>query len=602
MKKKAESGKQSFFTKLCLASEKTARVSLVLAGAIVLGIIGTVSAVAIRNNSNVELPSENVELNAAQEYLDKVAFADGESDATSESEETQIQVNAVESSEETKETKRGGLTGENIVDVKDLKSLSDEDLLKAVKQGKVKVIAKKDIKQDQSQNVNVTHKGSIAEAPKATNTPTPKPTTPPAVAITVTPKPTPTMAPIKVVNYQLGIDISEFQGTIDWKKVKADGIEFAFIRCGGRGYSKGGLYEDKKFAQNVKNAKAAGVKVGAYFFSQAITVEEAIEEASLTLAMVNGYGMDLPVVMDWETGSGYRTQVLKGQDFANVLDAYCTMIAQNGYTPCVYLCSDDINNRLGKYSGQILGKYKLWYAYPYSCYWKSSSSYKSNYYQTGDTIPPRSYAYEYWQYSWHGKVSGISTEVDLNIRILGNTTLKAPEINITNKAPVTSVGRDFNPMDGVTGKTSQGVSTTKDLTYALTNASGQAVSLDQAKQTIGKYLITYTFKDPFRGTITDTAVWEVTAATATDTPTPVPESSETSDPSSGATDTPTPVPESGATDTPTPTPEGSVDTPTPTPTSTPTPTPVPQPSETNGGGNSGSDSNGGGDNTDSGNT
>ena len=103
MKKKADSGNQGFFAKLCLASEKTARVSLVLAGAIVLGILGTVSAVAIRNNSNVELLSENVELNAAQEYLDKAAFADNESDVTLEPEETQSQENIVESSEETRE-------------------------------------------------------------------------------------------------------------------------------------------------------------------------------------------------------------------------------------------------------------------------------------------------------------------------------------------------------------------------------------------------------------------------------------------------------------------------------------------------------------------
>ena len=352
------------------------------------------------------------------------------------------------------------------------------------------------------------------------------------------------MAPITVVNYELGIDISEFQGDINWSKVKKDGISFAFIRCGGRGYTKGTCYEDKKFAQNVKNAKKAGVKVGVYFFSQAITVEEAIEEASLTIAMCKGYGIDLPVVMDWETGSGYRTQPLKGEAFANVLDAFCTLIAKNGYTPAVYLCSDDINNRLGKYQSRILGVYKLWYAYPYSCYWPASKSYKSNYYQAGDTIPPRSYAFEYWQYSWHGKVAGIGTEVDLNIRILGKTTLKAPEINIPNTSITTTAGQNFNPMDGVKAKTCQGNVTTDNLSYAITNEAGQSVTLDQAKQTVGKYVITYTFKDPFRGTISVTANWEVKAATVTDTPTPTPEG--------GSTDVPSPTPSSGNTDVPSP--------------------------------------------------
>ena len=571
MQKKAAKEKQGKFSRFCTATEKPARISLILAAAIAFATIGSVCVAAIMSNKNTDLPSENIELNAAQQYLDQVSFA-----ASSSEEETSAEPSdeiVEETSGEPKVTKRGALTGENVFDVKDLKSLSDEDLLKAVKQGKVKVIEKKDIKQDQSQNVKTTHKGTIADAPKATNTPKPQPTK--AAATNV---PTPTMAPITVVNYELGIDISEFQGDINWSKVKKDGISFAFIRCGGRGYTKGTCYEDKKFAQNVKNAKKAGVKVGVYFFSQAITVEEAIEEASLTIAMCKGYGIDLPVVMDWETGSGYRTQPLKGEAFANVLDAFCTLIAKNGYTPAVYLCSDDINNRLGKYQSRILGVYKLWYAYPYSCYWPASKSYKSNYYQAGDTIPPRSYAFEYWQYSWHGKVAGIGTEVDLNIRILGKTTLKAPEINIPNTSITTTAGQNFNPMDGVKAKTCQGNVTTDNLSYAITNEAGQSVTLDQAKQTVGKYVITYTFKDPFRGTISVTANWEVKAATVTDTPTPTPEG--------GSTDVPSPTPSSGNTDVPSPTPEGgSTDVPSPTPkeapqaTDTPVPTPTTAPSE-----------------------
>ena len=565
MQKKAAKEKQGRFSRFCTATEKPARISLILAVAIAFATIGSVCVAAIMSNKNTDLPSENIELNAAQQYLDQVSFAASSSEDETSAEPSDEIVE--ETSGEPKVTKRGALTGENVFDVKDLKSLSDEDLLKAVKQGKVKVIEKKDIKQDQSQNVKTTHKGKIADAPKATNTPKPQPTK--AAATNV---PTPTMAPITVVNYELGIDISEFQGDINWSKVKKDGISFAFIRCGGRGYTKGTCYEDKKFAQNVKNAKKAGVKVGVYFFSQAITVEEAIEEASLTIAMCKGYGIDLPVVMDWETGSGYRTQPLKGEAFANVLDAFCTLIAKNGYTPAVYLCSDDINNRLGKYQSRILGVYKLWYAYPYSCYWPASKSYKSNYYQAGDTIPPRSYAFEYWQYSWHGKVAGIGTEVDLNIRILGKTTLKAPEINIPSTSITTTAGQNFNPMDGVKAKTCQGNVTTDNLSYAITNEAGQSVTLDQAKQTVGKYVITYTFKDPFRGTISVTANWEVKAATVTDTPTPTPEG--------GSTDVPSPTPSSGNTDVPSPTPEGgSTDVPSPTPTEAPqaTDTPVPTP-------------------------
>ena len=571
MKKKAEKEKQGAFARFCSASEKTARLSLILAAVIVLGTVGTVCAAAISSNSGIEIPSENVELNAAEQYLAQVNMNRGTEPEEPEQTEPSNEPAEETASEETKPTKRGGLTGENVADVKDLKSLSDEDLLKAVKQGKVKVIAKKDIKQDQSQNVKTTHKGTIADAPKATNTPKPKPTT-----AASTPKPTPTMAPITVVNYELGIDISEFQGDINWTKVKNDGIKFAFIRCGGRGYTKGTCYEDKKFAKNVTNAKKAGIKVGVYFFSQAITVEEAIEEASLTIAMCKGYNIDLPVVMDWETGSGYRTQPLKGEAFANVLDAFCTLIGKNGYTPAVYLCSDDINNRLGKYQSRILGNYKLWYAYPYSCYWPASKSFKSNYYQTGDTVPPRSFAFEYWQYSWHGKVAGIGTEVDLNIRILGKTTLKAPEISITNKSITSQTGQNVNPMDGVKAKTSQGDWTTNNLSYSLKTEAGQDISLDQAKNTVGKYTITYTFKDPFRGSIQATASWEVKAGTVTDTPVPTPTTDPTES-SGGGTDTPSPTPQGGSTDTPSPTPQGSTDSPAPTPTTAQPPEPTNSP-------------------------
>ena len=589
MQKRATKEKHGFFERFCTASEKPARISLILAAAIGFATIGSVCAAAIMSNRNVDLPSENIELNAAQQYLDRVSF-----EATSSAEETfaeSTKESSEESSGETLETKRGALTGENVADINDLKSLSNEDLLKAVKQGKVKAIEKKNIKQDQSQNVKTTHKGTIADAPKATNTPKPQPTK--AAATNV---PTPTLGPVTVYNYELGIDISEFQGDINWTKVKNDGIKFAFIRCGGRGYTKGTCYEDKKFGQNVKRAQAAGVKVGVYFFSQAITVAEAVEEASLTIAMCKNYNIDLPVVMDWETGSGYRTQPLKGELFAQVIDAYCTLIKQNGYTPCVYLCTDDINNRLGKYSGQILGKYKLWYAYPYSCYWPASKSFKSNYYQTGDTIPPRSFAFEYWQYSWHGKVAGIGTEVDLNIRILGKTTLNSPQINITNKTITTETGQSINPMDGVKAKTSQGVVTTDNLSYAIRNEAGQTVTVDQAKQTAGKYTITYTFKDPFRGTITDTATWEVKAASST-----TPSTSPSTTPSAGdttltpsptgsaaGTETPTPTPESSTSNTPsaTPTPEASptetVNAPTSTSTSTPSPTPTNKPEDNNG--------------------
>ena len=561
MKKKAENGKQGIIERFCSASERSARVSLILAAALVLGTIGTVSAAAIRSNAISIVPSDNVELMAAKDYLAQASMlADKKTEETEEttvSEESSIEGDI---SSETRETKRGGLTGDHVVSINDLKSLSNEDLVKAIKQGKVKAVNTKEIKKDQSQNTKPVHTGSIASAPTPTKKPTPVPSN----------KPTPTMAPISVVNYELGMDISQFQGDINWKKVKADGIKFAFIRCGGRGYSKGACYDDTKFFQNVKNAKAAGVKVGVYFFSQALTALEAVEEASITLEKIKGLSIDLPVVIDWESEPGYRTYKLKGMDYVNVIDAFCSLIAQNGYTPAIYTNTNDITNRMGKYSNLLLGKYKLWYAYPYSCYWPASKSYKSNFYQTGDTIPPRSYAFEYWQYSWHGKVSGIGTEVDLNIKILGKTTLNAPAVNVTNKTITSEVGQTIDPMNGVTAKTSQGQTTTNSLSYAIKNSAGETVTLDQAKSAVGKYTITYTYKDYFRGSVTATATWEVKQGSGSASATP------TSGASGGTTTTPqaTPTTAQGGGTTVTPEPTASA-TNTQAPTSTPAPTNTP---------------------------
>lgn len=505
MKKKAvnvNTDNRSAFEKFCSAQENKARISLIVAAAVVVATIGSVCTVSIALNREPVIPSDNVELNAAQEYLAQAAIDDGLSNlsdyvsATETSEEE-----TTVSLEETMATKHGGLTGEHVIDVSDLKSLSDKELVDAIVSGQAGVIDRSNIETDQSQNENAGHMASGGNV-TPTSTPSPTPTVAETSANTDTNETTSNEPGIKVpnasitstvgetvdpmngvyanipgsdnvtsgisysivdasgqtisledaqqtvgqytinysyqmasgvpdqtvVDYELGIDVSQFQGDIDWTAVRNSGITFAFIRCGGRGYSQGGIYDDTKFFQNVQNAKAAGIKVGVYFFSQAITPYEALEEASITLAKISGLGIDLPVVMDWETGSGYRTWELYGEDFANVITAFCSTIAQNGYTPCVYLNTSDINSRLGGYSGTILSKYKLWYAYPYSCYNDGS------YYKTGDTTPPRSFYYEYWQYSWRGSVPGIKTDVDLNIKILGKTTISTPGETLTASA------------------------------------------------------------------------------------------------------------------------------------------------------------------------
>ena len=545
MKKRAVKQKQGFIERFCSAQEKKARLSLILAAAVVVTTFGSVCTAAILLNSDEAVPtSDIVELNAAEQYLASAALqADlPVTDVTDLITGTESSVQGETISTEPRQTKRGGLTGEHVVDISNLQSLSDKDLVDAIVSGKAGVIAKKDIVLDQSQDKKPVHHGSEAAAPTATNTPTPVPTN----------LPTPTMAPITVVNYELGIDVSVHNGEINWSKVKASGVEFAFIRCGGRGWGEAGnCYEDTLFSKNIKGAKAAGVKVGVYFFSQARTAYGALEEASLTLAKLGGMSLDLPVVMDWETESYYRTWKLGAEDLKNCITACCSTIAQNGYTPMVYLDGSNIN-RLGSYFGEVFSKYKLWYAYPYAVYSDGSS------YKTGDTVPPRNYSYAYWQYSWHGKVPGIPQETDLDLRILGKTTLGVPEIKLTRSSITSCAGEAVDPLEGVSAKTCQDINTTSGITYVITNEAGQTVTLEQAQQTVGKYKITYSYTDSLRGKVTNTASWEVTAA-PTDTPTPTPggEVSDTPSPTPGgeASDTPSPTPEGGSSDTPSPTPE-----------------------------------------------
>lgn len=537
MKKKASQQNLSGFAKFCSAQENKARLSLILAAVIVVGTVGSVCAASIARKSDVLIPSENVELYAAQNFLAQAAIESGNEETVDVIDVSDLVDETPETNPTTGNIKRGGLTGEHVVNTSDLKSLSDEDLVKAIVAGNAGVIAKKDITIDQSQDTKPVHHGSEAQAPTPTNTPSPVPSD----------VPTPSMQPITVVNYELGIDVSGHNGEINWSKVKASGISFAFIRCGGRGWGEAGnCYEDTLFSTNIKNAKAAGIKVGVYFFSQAKTAYEALEEASLTLAKLNGMSLDLPVVMDWETETYYRTWKLGAEDLKNCITAYCSTIAQNGYTPMVYLDGSNIN-RLGSYFGEVFSKYKLWYAYPYAVYADGS------WYKTGDTVPPRSYSYAYWQYSWHGKVPGIPREVDLDLRILGKTTLGVPEINLPSKEITTEVGQSIDPLGGVTATTSQDNKVTSGITYTITDSSRQTVSLETAQQTAGKYIITYAYTDSFRGKVTTTATWTVTEATPP--PTASGEGDATTTPAAGGegTDTPSITPSAGGEDTPEPT-------------------------------------------------
>ena len=195
-----------------------------------------------------------------------------------------------------------------------------------------------------------------------------------------------------------GIDVSEHQYDIDWQQVAADGIEFAIIRTGYRGYTSGGLYEDKYFRQNMEGALNAGLQVGVYFFSQATSRREAHEEAAYVLEQIKDYPVTLPVVFDMEIlGENYRTYNMSRRTLYGATCAFCEDIKAAGYEPMIYM-----TQYLGyqKYTLRELSDYGFWFAEYYVDY------------------PSFIYDIDIWQYSDTGSVAGISGNVDMDVYLL----------------------------------------------------------------------------------------------------------------------------------------------------------------------------------------
>lgn len=196
-----------------------------------------------------------------------------------------------------------------------------------------------------------------------------------------------------------GVDVSKYQGNIDWNKVKASGIEFAIIRVGYRGYGTGVLVEDSTFRQNIKGATAAGLKVGLYFYSQAINETEAVEEASMVISLCQGYNISYPIYFDTEKvagDTGRADNISRAQRTANAV-AFCETIRNSGYKAGVYSYASWFYNQLNMAS---LSPYSIWIA------------------QYRDQLS-FDYNYDIWQYSSTGTVPGIPKPTDMNVRKLG---------------------------------------------------------------------------------------------------------------------------------------------------------------------------------------
>ncbi len=194
-----------------------------------------------------------------------------------------------------------------------------------------------------------------------------------------------------------GVDVSEYQGIIDWEKTKSAGVEFAIIRVGGRGWGQEGrLYADSKAQEYYEGAKKAGLQVGAYFFSQATSVAEALEEARFALSLMEGWELELPMVFDWEYVSGSaRTANVNARTLTDCTLAFCDAMEDAGLDAMVYFNPSQ---------GRDLLHLEELTIYPF---WLAMYDAPMNY----------PYEVEYWQYTEDGGVPGIQGDVDINLRL-----------------------------------------------------------------------------------------------------------------------------------------------------------------------------------------
>ncbi len=193
----------------------------------------------------------------------------------------------------------------------------------------------------------------------------------------------------------LGVDVSSHQGSIAWPTVRSEGVKFAMVRLGYRGWGNGEMVADTMAIDNLEGAAAAGLQVGAYFYSQAVSVEEALQEAQFVLDMLGGRKLGMPVVFDWEIFSeNGRTANVSAQTLNECTQAFCEAIQAAGYEPMVYF-NLDLGNRMFDLPWLQQQGYSFWLAW------------------YGDMTYP--HRIDMWQYTDSGRVKGIETKVDLNL-------------------------------------------------------------------------------------------------------------------------------------------------------------------------------------------
>lgn len=249
----------------------------------------------------------------------------------------------------------------------------------------------------------------------------------------------------------------------------------------------GNPYEDNYFRYNIEQATANGIKVGVYFFSQALSVQEAYEEASYTLNLIKDYNITYPVAFDWETSSGYRTcDRLNKDELTSICEAFCDTVKSHGYQPMIYMSKNDWVNKV--HTNKLTSKYNVWLAWYFYKYYNSPSN---RLYEDGDEVPDLDFGYNIWQYTSTANIPGINGACDMNVAFAttyksGDTKTKDITIRVEKKkgepettAPdkdnttETTTGTTTGTTSGTTGAAETTTGATTETTKGLTAASVQ---------------------------------------------------------------------------------------------------------------------------------
>lgn len=242
-----------------------------------------------------------------------------------------------------------------------------------------------------------------------------------------------------------GIDVSEFQGNIDWKAVADSGIDFAMIRVGYRGMKNGEIKEDACAKYNLQEASKNGLKIGAYFFSTAVTEEEAKEEAEWTKNLLSGYPVTYPVAYNCEgfQNPSSRQFDLSVEERTKLADAFLGSIEEGSYTGMFYAAKNELDDNNLWNADDLSLNYRIWVAQYSDQTWPEKT--KSDY--TGDHVM--------WQYTNQGKLDGIKGAVDFNVAYFGySQSQQAVDENGAEQVEANvEVGVNFTEVEGqVTAK------------------------------------------------------------------------------------------------------------------------------------------------------